>query len=399
MLQTRDRIIVLGWYGSSNTGDEALVQTIVNALHARNLRNLVVLSINPENTQQKLGVRAVRRNLLTLGALRELKGANALVLGGGGLIQDGTSVYNLPIYAAYVALARLFGLQVIGWGLGAEFLVTTFGRLLARFICHSSIYFSVRDTASKLALVQAGAQPIRIKVTTDPAMALALECHRDTWPKDGRPTVIFCIRHLPVIRPGINLFYFLPVSLRHKLRLEWQQNPDRVENLVQSLAHGIRVAVNDLRARVVLLSFWPGRDDGMIDLVEKAALKLAVPQEAMRRAPLQQSPGQYLSYIGEADLLVSMRLHALIFGSQHGVPSLALSYAGKVRSMMRELGAERWTLEIERRAPAPDEVGLMLRELWEQRVSEGDRLRRSAADARRAAEADADEIAKLLTTG
>jgi polysaccharide pyruvyl transferase WcaK-like protein len=210
---------------------------------------------------------------------------------------------------------------------------------------------------------------------------------------------MFCIRHLPVIRPGFNFFYALPVSLRHRLRLERQQNPNRVENLIQSLAYGIRIAVNELGARAVLLPFWPGRDDGMIDLVEKAALKLAVPQEAMRRAPLQQSPTQYLSYIGEADLLVSMRLHALIFGSQHGVPSLALSYAGKVRSVMDELGAERWTLEVEKRTPAPDELGMMLRELWKQRVSEGERLRRSAADARRAADADADEIAKILAAG
>jgi polysaccharide pyruvyl transferase CsaB len=399
MHKARDRIVLLGWYGSNNTGDEALAQTIVTALHARGLRNLVVLSIDPESTQRKLGVKALRRSPLAPGALRALIGANALVLGGGGLIQDGTSVYNLPIYAIYVALARLLRVRVIGWGLGAESLATSFGRMLARFICHSSVYFSVRDTESKLALVQAGVQSTRIKVTADPTMALEPESHREPLPKDGRRNVFFCIRHLLVTRPGLDLSYFLPVSLRHRLRLELRQSPDRVENLVQTLAHGISVAVNELGARVVLLPFWPGRDDGMIDLVEEAALKLAVPQQAIRRAPLQQSPGQYLSYIGEADLLVSMRLHALIFGSLQGVPLLALSYAGKVRSVMRELAAEQWTIEVERRDPAPEDLATMLRQLWEHRDSESNRLRGSATHARRAAESDADEIVRLLATG
>src|SRR5205823_1142978 len=112
----RSRIVILGWYGSNNTGDEALVQVIVERLREHGFDDLVALSTNPGKTGGRLGVRSVPRNLLNWSTLRALFGAKALVLGGGGLIQDGTSVYNLPIYAIYVGLAKVLGLKVIGWG-------------------------------------------------------------------------------------------------------------------------------------------------------------------------------------------------------------------------------------------------------------------------------------------
>src|SRR5262245_19074683 len=163
--QKRSRIVLLGWYGSNNTGDEALATVIVEQLKMRGFTDLIALSTNPEKTSRLLGIESSSRSMLNPRTLKAMVGAKALVLGGGGLIQDGTSVYNLPIYAAYAALARLLGVKVIGWGLGAEPLWTLLGRLLARFICASSVHFSVRDTLSKRLLERAGVPRDRVRVT------------------------------------------------------------------------------------------------------------------------------------------------------------------------------------------------------------------------------------------
>ena len=276
--QKRSRIVLLGWYGSNNTGDEALATVIVDQLNKRGFTDLVASLPTPTKTSALLGIPSSSRSLLDLRTLRAMSRARKLcILGGGGLIQDGTSVYNLPIYAAYVALARLLGLKVIGWGLGAEPLWTLLGRLLARFICGSSVHFSVRDRLSKRLLERVGVPGDRVKVTADPAMLLKPAPVGEDWPPDGRPTIIFCIRHLPVIQPGFSPAYVLPVSVRHHLGLEQRQEPGRVEGLVEALARGIKVAVEELGARVVLLPLWPGRDDDMLDVVEDAALKLGVP--------------------------------------------------------------------------------------------------------------------------
>jgi L-malate glycosyltransferase len=394
--QDRSRILILGWYGSNNTGDEALAQVIVGQLRKRGFNDLIALSTNPARTGERLGIPSTSRSLLNLRTLRSIVGAKALILGGGGLIQDGTSVYNLPIYAAYVALARLLGVRVIGWGLGAEPIWTLLGRLFVRFICDASHYFSLRDTVSKRLLERAGVAPYKLKVTADPAILLEPEPVEEDWPPDGRPTIIFCIRHLPAIQPGFGLHYLLPVSLRHRFGIEWRQEPGRIEGLVEATARGIKVAVHELGARVALLPLWPGRDDEMLDVVERAALKLGVPKEAMHRAYIEDTPGKFAGYVGKADLLVSMRLHALIFAASQGVPMLALSYAHKVRGFMRELDFERWVVEVETRAAHPEELEMKLRQLWSMRHEEAKRLKVEAAHGREMAEADAEEIARLL---
>lgn len=396
----RNRIVILGWYGSNNTGDEALAQVIVEQLTKRGFdpSDMVALSTNPAKTSGQLGIESTSRSLFNPSTFRAMFSAKALILGGGGLIQDGTSVYNLPVYAAYVAMARLLGMRVIGWGLGAEPLWTLFGRLMARFICHSSDHFSVRDTLSTRLLIKAGVAPDRVKVAADPAMLLQPEPVEADWPSDGRPTIIFCIRHLPGIQPGVNLSYLLPVSLRHRLGLEGRQDPERVRGVIEATARGMRVAVHEFGARVVLLSLWPGRDDEILDIVEKAAIELGVHKDDMHRARLENTPGAFSGYVGQADLLVSMRLHALIFAATQGVPMLALSYARKVRGLMRELGVERWVVEVETRTPPPEELEMKLHQLWSMRREEGERLKQAAARAYRIAEADAEEIARLLRT-
>ncbi|MGA7732982.1 MAG: polysaccharide pyruvyl transferase family protein [Chloroflexia bacterium] len=395
-MKERKRIVILGWYGSNNTGDEALVQVIVERLREHGFDDLVALSTNPGKTGGRLGVRSVSRNPLNLGTIRAMYGAKALILGGGGLIQDGTSIYNLPIYAMYVALAKLLGLKVVGWGLGAEPLWTMFGRLLARFICHSADYFSVRDSASKQLLVRAGVAPHMVKVTADPAILLRPEQGEDNWPRDGKPTVIFCIRHLPANQPGIGLHYLLPVSTRHRVGIEWRQQPGRVEGLVEGIAGSIKIAVEEFGARVVLLPLWPGRDDEMLDVVEKAAIGMGVPPEMVVRARLEHTPGKFSGYVGKADLLVSMRLHALIFGAAQGVPMIALSYARKVRGFMRELDFERWVVEVERQVPQPEEMKTKLRELWAMREEESRRLAESSALAQKVAASDAHMIVEVV---
>jgi polysaccharide pyruvyl transferase CsaB len=394
--QTRTRIVILGWYGSDNTGDEALAQVIVGQLKKYGFDDLTALSTNPARTSLRLGIPCAPRSLFSPDTIRTLIGARALILGGGGLIQDGTSAYNLPIYAAYVALARLLGVRVIGWGLGAEPLWTLLGRLCARFICNSSDYFSVRDAISKRLLERAGVAPGKIRVTADPAILLEPEPAEEDCPPDGRPTIIFCMRHLPVIEPGFSLTYLLPVSVRHRLGTERRQEPGRVEALVEATARGIKVATQELGARAVLLPLWPGRDDEMLDVIEEAALAIGVPGDAMQREHIEDTPGKFASFVGKADLLVSMRLHALIFAASQGVPMLAISYARKVSGFMQELGFERWVVEVETRTPPPEELETKLRRLWSMRQEETKRLKEAANREIALATQDAEEITHLL---
>jgi polysaccharide pyruvyl transferase CsaB len=388
------KVVILGWYGSNNTGDEAVLQAVVGALRQRGFDRLHVLSTAPGQTAEKFNVSSSPRTP-TLESIKALQNGATLILGGGGLIQDGTSVYNLPLYALYVALARLFGLKVICWGLGVEPLWTPLGKALARFIVRSSSHFSVRDDISRSILARAGVPMEQVTVSADPAFLI--EPHSDSMqePRE-RPLVIFCVRHLSDNHPGINFHYLLPVSLRRRLGLGWRPPAERNERFMEGLARGIKVCTMEFGADVVLLPLWPGRDDSMLDELERVASHMEVPAQQLNRAEIPPEPSRVSAFIRGADMLVSMRLHALIFGATHAVPLLALSYAHKVRGLMRLLGMERWVVEVETRTPPIEELETKLRVLWKLRAEEAARLGELAVAARATAEADADNIAALL---
>ncbi|MDQ3704487.1 MAG: polysaccharide pyruvyl transferase family protein [Chloroflexota bacterium] len=391
----RKKIAILGWYGSANAGDEAVLQSVVESLRRAGHEGLLVLSTNPGRTAATYGVESLPRNPLSLATLRAVRQSKALILGGGGLIQDSSSVYNLPLYALYVVLARSRGVPVFGWGLGVGPLYTRLGRLLARFIFRSSRYFSVRDTESARALRSAGIRPDKIRVTADPAFLIEPAAPpQDT--KSQRPTIVFCVRHRLHDDPGLNVRYLLPVSVRHRLKLETQPGVEEDRRFVHAVARGVRCCVQELGARVVLLPFWAERDDEVLRQVEQEALRLGVPGTEIGWAQVRHTPSDLAGYLRNADLLVSMRLHALVFGATGGVPSLALSYVPKMRALMTLLGARRWVVEVQTRVPSPEEIEMKLRQLWALRRVEADKVKQAASRLRARAAQDARTIGELL---
>jgi polysaccharide pyruvyl transferase WcaK-like protein len=125
---------------------------------------------------------------------------------------------------------------------------------------------------------------------------------------------------------------------------------------------------------------------------------LGVPIEAMSYTRQESSPAQVAATVACSDLVVSMRLHALIFAARRGVPVLALAYARKMRGVMKMLRAEHWVVEVEARNPPPEELEMKLRQLWPQRREVGAALRNTSNRAVANAEADADHISSLLVS-
>jgi polysaccharide pyruvyl transferase WcaK-like protein len=387
------KIVILGWYGSANTGDEAVLEATVSALRDRGLTRLHVLSTDPEATARRLGVNSSPRRL-TLETLRAMREADVLILGGGGLIQDGTSVYNLPIYALFVALTRLFGARVIAWGLGVEPIWTRLGKLLTRAIVGLSSHFSVRDHESLRLLRVAGVPIEKVEVTADPALLIPVP--KQPGQSSGKPHVIFCLRDLSDNHPGINLHYLLPVSVRKRLGVGWKLPLERVDGLVEAMGAGVDYCVGTLDADVTLLALWPGRDDAILEHVQSDATRRGVPARRVRIERDLRTPQDVARFVAGADLLVSMRLHAIIFAAGAGVPTLALAYARKMRGEMRALGMERWVVEVESRTPPPEEVTGKLAALWQNRREVSARIERAAERARRRAKRDANDIAAII---
>ncbi len=95
------------------------------------------------------------------------------------------------------------------------------------------------------------------------------------------------------------------------------------------------------------------------DLEVSHELAALAPESALVTQELH--PRALLGLIGRLDLLVSMRLHALIFAAARAVPGVGLSYDPKVAALCEAAG-QCW-------APlsAPRDVLALVGEAWRQR--------------------------------
>jgi len=89
-----------------------------------------------------------------------------------------------------------------------------------------------------------------------------------------------------------------------------------------------------------------------------------------------ERPEDLMAMAARMDLLIGMRLHALIFGAAMGVPLVALSYDPKVEALREQLGG---VPGLDVAGLDPDALARMVAEAWERRAAEAARLRAASA--------------------
>ena len=111
-------VVISGYYGSRNAGDEAMLAAMVEVLSDLNPKvNITVISASPEDTRQRHGVNAV--GWLDLrGIFAAVRRADLLISGGGSLLQNVTSRRSLYYYLLIIWLAELLGTPVMLYAQG-----------------------------------------------------------------------------------------------------------------------------------------------------------------------------------------------------------------------------------------------------------------------------------------
>src|SRR5438132_576599 len=102
---TAAKIVIAGYYGFDNLGDELILESILDGLGQARSR-AIVLSRAPKKTFARFGVASVNR-WLPWSVFRAILRSNAFILGGGGLLQDRTSFFSLIYYLSLLAIAAL----------------------------------------------------------------------------------------------------------------------------------------------------------------------------------------------------------------------------------------------------------------------------------------------------
>lgn len=297
------RLVVSGYYGFGNAGDEAVLAGMLRAFAQAGVERsaFTALSADPQATEQDHGVRAVPR--MDMGQVRRaIHDASALISGGGSLFQDATSLRSVVYYAWILRMAHRLGKPVVVYAQGIGPLRRRTSRWLVRRVIGPAAYVSVRDERSRDLLVQIGVARDDIHVTSDPAFALE---------QPSREEGLSLLRRAgaDVSRPVVGL-----------APRPWA-NAD-VASLVSSLARS-------LMARGYGVALMP------MQAVQDRPLCDPCPVGA---SVLSENFAGNVTACAAMEAVVAMRLHALIFGAMGGAALVGIAYDPKVHAFMETLG-------------------------------------------------------------
>jgi polysaccharide pyruvyl transferase CsaB len=300
------RVMISGYYGFDNLGDELILKVLVDELKSHQV-DVTVLSQNPSKTAAQYGVRAIKRTSV-LDIIDELAKTNLFISGGGGLFQDATGPMSAIYYGGLIHLAQFFEVPVCFWAQGVGPLRKPMSRKMAASAMNRCEIITVRDEGSA-ALVKdlTGTRP---EITADPVWLLNTGKHRTEGPRNMRDKHR---RHEP---------WRIGISLR-----PWHELTDKRE---QALADQLKALAKLVDCPV---EFWllPFQKEEDTHLLEGFAKRL---ENAANAKTVFIPPGEVMEKVGHCHAIIGMRFHSLILGLLHQIPVYGLVYDPKVASLL-----------------------------------------------------------------
>ncbi|HEV3089855.1 MAG TPA: polysaccharide pyruvyl transferase CsaB [Candidatus Cybelea sp.] len=358
------RVLISGYYGFGNLGDEALLEVIVQGLRSRFPHSAIeVLSATPSRTASAYGVEATPR--WEWRAVRAaIRRADVVLSGAGGLLQNATSLRSLLYYAAILREAVRAGRKamIFAQSIGPLDMV---GRLVVRRFCAGVDRATVRDARSARLLAELLPRT-PVERTADPVFLYDLPESTDDLSAEGL---------------GPESGPYAVVSVRKAA--DFRDGPQVVARAVDRLAqrHGVRAAFLPLG----------GANDAAIstDVIRRcASAPVLLPECSLAKAA---------AVLRGARVVIGMRLHALVLAARYGVPFLAIPYDPKVSALCEELQyplAPLFTPGMRR--PGDDAIDALVDALVAQHDGLSEQLVQRAAVVRAAAERNFDVLGELL---
>ena len=305
------KILLSGYYGFDNAGDDAVLFAIVQAL--REIIpdvDITVLSNQPEKTAQQFGVKAVDRWGKT-SLPKAIKDCDVLISGGGSLLQDVTSKNGILYYLGVIKLAQMMRKNVIVYAQGIGPVNEPRNRALVAKILNKVQAITVRDFDSRRELMEMGVYR-EIMVAVDPVLGISADSIDEA-------------QGLQLLR-GAEAGYIDGKKTLMVAARNWKHSDRFFKELAESCD-----AMAEQGWQVVFVPFHYPED-------VEAGRNIA---SLMKRDEVvlsgNYSPQETMAVLKNADLIMGMRLHSLIMGAALLKPMVGLSYDPKVTSFMQLL--------------------------------------------------------------
>ncbi|OFI39657.1 hypothetical protein BIU82_00920 [Arthrobacter sp. SW1] len=344
------KVILSGFYGANNLGDEMILRSISERLvEADPSVQVFVGAENALQVEKNHGLQAFKRTDHHA-ASEVARTASAIIVGGGGLWHDHTiqraggiaSFYlgapmSIAGFGILPSVGKLLGVPFYTVGLGVGPLEDPDARLLVKDLAGKASAINVRDAESKQLLTSLGVRDDLVSVSPDTVYAVDLE---GPAASAEVPEALAALKEQGYTLVGLNLRHWKASDAD-----AWQAR--LLEAFEQAaLTHKIAVVGMPMQLGAShdessILEFCEGLPKSVPSLVLGGDFGLR----------------EYVGALSAVDFLVSMRLHAALIAHRLGKPVMGLSYDPKVRRHFEEVGAEEFCVDID--DPAADVTGVL----------------------------------------
>jgi polysaccharide pyruvyl transferase CsaB len=291
------RILLCGYYGEHNLGDDALLE-VLNKQLPESWQPLI--TAHDASAVQTLVPNATVVNRRSLkDVLKGIQHVQVVVLGGGSLLQDSTSFRSLIYYIVLIVVARAKRKPVLLWGQGLGPLKHPCSRFLVSLVLNGATSITWRDTASIQLAKQLGIKTT-MSVAPDPVWTHQMNEHK------GGGNIVLC----------------------------WRPSQLLTDAGWSVLLQGVDYLSKSSDRSVTWLAFHANQDVNLLQtLTEKGLVPntLAAKSETVVAENIEHAE----QIFSEASLVIAMRLHALILAIVNQCPTAGLSYDPKVEAAAR----------------------------------------------------------------
>ncbi|MFZ5354459.1 MAG: polysaccharide pyruvyl transferase CsaB [Bacillota bacterium] len=299
------KIILSGYYGFGNSGDEAILKTIIEDLRSlKSDLDIVVLSKEPSKTSQQLGVKSVNRyNIFRV--IRHISDCDLFISGGGSLLQDNTSTRSLFYYLTLIRIALFFRKKVMLYANGVGPLKRDSSKRKVKSVLDRVSVITLREEDSLSTLIEIGVKPSNMLVTADPVL-------NHSYADKGEVDDIFDKEEIPLEAEMVGF------NVR-----EWKN--------ISGLEDAISGAADYLYEKYGLMALFINMSPSDRNVAERVRKKMKAPSCILKD---QYNPEQLIGIIGRMKFVIAMRLHTLIYASIFSLPVIGLEYDPKVKGYL-----------------------------------------------------------------
>ena len=302
-------VVMSGYYGFNNTGDEAIMLSMhKNIQQMGDNYHITVLSNKPEETKEKYGIEAVYR-FGVRDVFHAIRKCDVLLSGGGSLLQDSTSTRSLMYYLSITAMAKMMRKKVMLYANGIGPVSGKRNRRLVKQVVNKADLITLREENSYEELLSMGVNPKKCFVTADPVFTM-------DGISDTESKALLEAEGIPMDKPVV------VVSVRN-----WKD----MDKFIGRFAEMCDTIVEKYDRNIVFLGMQMPHD---ITVSEKVRAKMKQNAYILKN---NHSPYEVMGIISQADFILSMRLHTLIFAARQRVPLIGFIYDPKIEYYLEKL--------------------------------------------------------------